>query len=95
MTAIAAGSDIIGTLCAFCRKPLEEGQHAADLFVYERYDPTELKFIELAHRECAIADGSEGWQYDHDHGCDHTAWSVASCSECEECNVCGCSPVEG
>jgi len=89
MAAIKPGSEIIGTLCTFCRKPLEEGQHAADLFVYERWDPTELDYIALAHRDCVLEQDpvlQEGWDYDDE---DHTGgtatdgelwWAVCSCA---------------
>ncbi len=46
------------TLCTVCRKKLPEvivGSDVAHHFVYDRVD-YELKYIELAHDDCAKAD---------------------------------------
>jgi len=39
-------------ICAICGDWTFEGQALADYFVFEKYDPAELDFIEIAHVEC-------------------------------------------
>ncbi len=42
-------------LCAICGDWTFEGQALADFFVFEKYDPSELNYIEIAHVECVKA----------------------------------------
>ena len=39
-------------LCAICREDCVRGTELADFFVFERFNPSELNYIEIAHASC-------------------------------------------
>lgn len=50
-------TDDVLCLCAICREDCVRGQELADFFVFERFNPSELKYIEIAHASCVRASG--------------------------------------